>query len=68
LRAFYLLLLAALLFLPSGVAAQEVGAKVYLEEPSFDFGWIPQQAVVTHSFYLHSKGTDSLRILRVKPG
>jgi hypothetical protein len=44
------------------------GAKVYIEETSFDFGYIPGGEVVSHSYVLHSLGTDSLKILKVQPG
>jgi hypothetical protein len=47
---------------------QDVGAKVYIEETSFDFGWTPTGATVSHAYVLYSRGTDSLKILKVKPG
>ncbi len=47
---------------------QNAGAKVYLENESFDFGWIPSGATVSHAFTLYSHGTDSLKILKVRPG
>ncbi len=43
-------------------------AKVEVDELSFDFGYIPSGAVVGHSYTLRSQGTDSLKILGVKPG
>lgn len=51
--------------------AQEVkasGAKLYIEQTTFDFGYIPGEAVISHTFYFLNKGTDSLKILSVKPG
>lgn len=42
-------------------------AKVYVDELSFDFGFMPNDASVSHSYWLHSRGEDSLKILRVKP-
>ncbi len=42
-------------------------AKVQVDEVSFDFGHMPNDASVSHSYWLHSRGEDSLKILRVKP-
>ncbi len=42
-------------------------AKVQVNETSFDFGHMPNDASVSHSYWLHSRGGDSLKILRVKP-
>jgi hypothetical protein len=44
------------------------GAKLYIEETKFDFGYIPADAVVSHSFFFYSRGTDTLKILNVRPG
>lgn len=44
------------------------GAKLHLEETIFNFGWAPEKATVTHTFFFHNRGTDSLKILKVKPG
>jgi len=54
--------------LPLAALAQDVGAKVYIEETSFDFGFIPKGGTIAHAYYMFSRGTDSLRILKVKPG
>lgn len=42
-------------------------AKVYAGEVDFQFGYMPNDASVSHSYWLHSRGEDSLKILRVKP-
>ena len=42
--------------------------RMVLPESAFDFGIVPQNAKVSHIFWIHSKGTDSLRILKVVPG
>ncbi len=34
----------------------------------FEFGYVPQHSTISHVFWLHSTGTDSLKILNVKPG
>jgi len=44
------------------------GAKVLVPEEAFDFGYIPNNSRVAHIYKLLSVGSDSLRILRVKPG
>jgi hypothetical protein len=46
----------------------EIGAKAYIEEVTFDFGFIPGGATVTHAFVVYSRGADSLKILKVRPG
>lgn len=40
----------------------------YFPEKEFDFGYIPQGAFVSHSFWILNKGGDSLEIIQVKPG
>lgn len=63
------LLIAAALSAP--LSAQETpasAAKVQIDETAFDFGYIPSGAVVGHAYTLRSQGTDSLKILGVKPG
>jgi hypothetical protein len=70
-RNSVLIILIAMLTLCGIALAQETrstNAKVYIEETNFDFGYIPGGEVVSHSYYLHSRGTDSLKILNVKPG
>ncbi len=57
-------LLLAMLF-PAGALAQP---KLVIPESEFNFGYVPQAAQVTHVFWLYSKGTDTLRILKVNPG
>jgi hypothetical protein len=34
----------------------------------FDFGFVPQNSSISHVFWLHSSGEDSLKIVRVSPG
>jgi hypothetical protein len=47
---------------------QGSGAKVFIDETTFDYGYLPGGEVVSHTYYLHSRGTDSLKILKVQPG
>ena len=37
-------------------------------DSEFDFGIVPQHSKITHDFWLHSTGTDTLRILKINPG
>ncbi len=39
-----------------------------IPDPEFDFGYVPQHSKISHVFWLHSTGTDSLLIKNVKPG
>jgi hypothetical protein len=42
--------------------------KAFMSETTWDFGMIPQGSEVSHSFWLKNIGTDTLRILKVRPG
>lgn len=44
------------------------GARLEIPEPEFDFGFVPQNAKVSHEFWLHSAGTDTLKIVKINPG
>ena len=52
------------------LAALTVSAESDLEIPSskFDFGMIPTQSTITHSFWFRSSGTDTVRIQSLKTG
>jgi hypothetical protein len=66
-----LYLLLALMIPSVAAFAQDskgTGAKIIVEETSFDFGYVPGGEVVSHSYFFLSGGTDSLKILNVKPG
>lgn len=39
-----------------------------IPDPEFDFGFVPQNAKISHVFWLHSAGTDTLKIVKVNPG
>ena len=50
-------------------AASALGApKLTLPETVFDFGYVPQNATVSHDFWMYSTGDDTLKILSVKTG
>ena len=39
-----------------------------LSEKSFDFGYVPQNSKVSHTFWLHNTGDRDLKITKVTPG
>lgn len=41
---------------------------ITIPESVFDFGYVPQHSKISHVFWLFSTGTDTLKILKVKPG
>lgn len=69
-------MVTALLFfliLPSGSNGQMQqsrfsGGQALIRENSFDFGKVPQRAKVSKIFYVINEGTDTLEILKIKPG
>ncbi len=42
--------------------------RMSLSENEFDFGVSPQQAYISHSFWLKNVGRDTLEIIQIKPG
>jgi len=58
--AFLLIMLMA--------ASAMAAPRMIIPESSFDFGFVPQQAKVSHTFWLKSAGTDMLKITKVVPG
>ncbi len=44
------------------------GPNLAFSESSFDFGKVPQNATVSHAFWIHSTGDDTLRITKIVPG
>lgn len=64
-RVFLPLVASALVILAVGVLA---GPQITVPEDSFDFGKVAQRAVVSHTFWIHSTGDDTLRINKVVPG
>jgi len=44
------------------------GPRAFLPETSWDFGKIPKNAVVSHGFWIKNLGTDTLKIVSVRPG
>ncbi len=51
------------------VASSAIGApRLVIPETDYNFGVAPQNAKVSHVFWLYSKGDDTLQILKVIPG
>ena len=66
-RNFTLLIgIAAVLVLISGVA--QAAPRLIIPESSFDFGFVPQNSKISHTFQLMSTGDVELKILKVVPG
>ncbi|MDH3890274.1 MAG: DUF1573 domain-containing protein [candidate division Zixibacteria bacterium] len=61
-------ILLALLLLAIGTTPSSAAPKLSIAEKSFDFGFSPQNAKLSHVFWLKAEGTDSLKILKVVPG
>lgn len=34
----------------------------------FDFGYTPRYSIISHTYWLHNIGNDSLKIIKVNPG
>jgi len=51
------------------MSAASYGApRLTMPETVFDFGFAPQNATISHKFWLISTGEDTLKILKVIPG
>jgi hypothetical protein len=44
------------------------GPRVHFLETSWDFGKIPLNSGVSHAYWIKNVGTDTLKILKVRPG
>jgi hypothetical protein len=42
--------------------------KILVPEQKWDFGHVPQHGTYTHDYVVKNVGTDSLKIIKVKPG
>ena len=42
--------------------------RAVFRETHFDFGKVPQRSRVSKKFYLINEGTDTLEIVKIKPG
>lgn len=58
-------LMLLLLILAETSSAQP---KAFMSETTWDFGKVPQRNFVSHSYWIKNIGTDTLRIIKVRPG
>lgn len=42
--------------------------KIVVPEQTWDFGHVPQNGTLSHDYWVKNGGTDTLRIVNVKPG
>jgi len=59
---------AVLLLVLVGAVSVTGAPRLTIDNPVFEFGYVPQFSKVTHNFWLHSTGDDTLRIIKVSPG
>jgi hypothetical protein len=51
-----------------GAAPTANQPRLEVPEVSFNFGYVPQGASISHTFWLKNVGGDTLRITDVRPG
>lgn len=61
-------LLLLLIFMISIANVAFSQAKLSIPNADFDFGYVPQNSKISHVFWLHSTGTEMLKIENVRPG
>ncbi len=66
-QTLLLLLVFFILILPTPNPALANSSKLYIPDPSYDFGQIPQGQTVEHVFVLKNSGKAPLEILSVTP-
>ncbi len=42
--------------------------KILVPETAWDFGHVPQNSNLRHDYWIKNIGTDTLKIIKVKPG
>jgi hypothetical protein len=65
-KTLVVLLLAGLLVI--GAGSIQASSKLVMSDTTYDFGYVPQNAHISHIFWLKSAGTDTLKIIKVTPG
>ena len=53
---------------PKAPATPPSKAKIATDMTEFEFGWIPSDSYVSHTYWFYSRGEESLRIISVNPG
>lgn len=54
--------------LPLSAAEQAKGPAIHIPDAQFDFGSAPEGKRVEHVFTVENRGSEELRITRVRPG
>jgi len=62
------LLVVALAMVVAISGSLTAAPQMTIPESVFNFGYVPQHSKISHIFWLHSSGDDSLKILKVVPG
>jgi hypothetical protein len=58
----------ALVFIVFTTISAMAGPQISIPEKHWDYGFVPQNGVLTHSYTIMNTGDDTLRISEVKPG
>ncbi len=61
-----LIFLSVIILASSGPAS--ASPRLAMPDSMFSFGFVPQNVKISHTFWLYSTGTDSLKIIKVSPG
>jgi len=56
------------LFLLLTISTVQGAPRLAIDQPDFDFGYVPHDARISHVFWLKSTGDDVLKIIKVVPG
>ncbi len=61
-------LLAVTMFLISWPVVSMATPVLSMPETHWDYGYVPQQSVLTHDYWIRNTGDDTLKIVEVRPG
>lgn len=61
-----LLIVFVLMIVTSVTVAQQRGPKALVVEPRFNMGYMPQNAKIPHTFWIHNVGTDHLAVRDIR--
>lgn len=53
---------------PTAGDSEPPNPELTIPDTLFNFGFVPQNSVIAHAFWLKSTGNDTLRIIQVVPG
>ena len=63
-----MILLTSALLILLGTTQVSAAPRLTMPESVFNFGYAPQNSKISHDFWLHSTGDDSLKIIKIVPG